>query len=148
MPSARNASITEARRAKLLGVDPQHEQVIGVPRAELRTLLRVDAWQACQSLGQVPAVRVARFGLLFQPIELRVEQGALQFAQPIVARDHVMLVPHARRESARSCGSNGTSAASLSSLVVIMPAFATGEILARLERERRQVPQAARGPVL
>ena len=99
-----------ARRAERRRVQPQHEQVVAVPRASRRDASADRGpGSSARRDGQVLAVAVARPGLRLQAIELRVEHGPLEFAQPVVARDDVVLVPHAARECGRSCGSSGTT---------------------------------------
>ena len=48
---------------------------------------------------EILAVAVASLRLIFQPVELRIEQGALQFAEPVITGNHMMLVPHAGRNA-------------------------------------------------
>ena len=89
-----------AWRAELLCVDAQHEEVVCVPGAGFGPLLRMDARQGGEPLGEVPAIGVAHLGLTFQPIELHVKQRPLQFAEPVVSGNRMMLVPHAGRNAA------------------------------------------------
>ena len=96
--------------------------------------LRIEAREGGKPGRQILAVRVARPGLLFETIELCVEHRALKFAQPVVARDDVMLVPDASGDAAAVLN----RAARRGQPVVVGgddAALARREILARLEGE-------------
>jgi hypothetical protein len=89
-------------------------------------------------------VRVAGRRLLLEPIELAVQDGTLKFPQTIVPRDHVMLVPDPALCAATVLDRPGGGG---QRLVVGRDdaSFAGRQVLARLERERRQLPKGADG---
>ena len=148
MPSAASASSTASSRGtERGGVQPQHEEVVAVPRAVRRTHLRVEAGHCPNAGRQIPSIRLARPGLLLETIELAVQHGALKLAQAVVARDHVVLVPDAARHAAAVLD----RATRRGQRLVVGrddAAFAGGQVLARLEGERGQVADRARGTAL
>ncbi len=119
-----------------------------MPRAVGGSRLRVKARQARDPGREVPAIRVAGARLLLQSIELAVQDRALKLAEAVVTSDDVMLVPHAAGDPAavlnRSTG--------LGERIVIGrddAAFARRQVLARLKRERGEVPErTGRTPVI
>src|SRR5882762_1851148 len=83
-----------ARRAKFRADEAQHKQMAAMPRAGAWTFLRVKARKSHEPGGKVFPVAVAGSRLRFQTVKLRVEDGALEFTEAVVARNDVMLVPN------------------------------------------------------
>ena len=96
--------------------------------------LRMKAGDLSELRGQVLAVTVADFGLRLQAVKLRVENSALEFAEPIIARNDVMLIPDSPRNApaivnrATRLGQRGVVGGNNAT-------FARCQILARLKRE-------------
>ena len=102
--------------------------------------MRVEPRQPRDSGREMPAIRVARARLLLQSIELAIQNRALKLAEAVVTSDDVMLVPHAAGHPAAVL--NRSTA--LGQHIVIGrddAAFARGQVLARLKRERGEVPE-------
>ena len=118
--------------------------MIAVPGAIGGPLLGMDARKPAQFGRQVLSVAVAGLGLGFEPFELRVEDCALKFAQPVIGRHDMVFVPkttaYAPAVMDRPTG--------LRQRVIRRgdeAAFAAGEIFAGLEGERSQVTDGAGG---
>ena len=67
--------------------------------AERGYVSRVDAGQRGYLCCQVLPIAIASLGLRLQAVELAVENRGLEFAQPVVARDDMMLVPNTGRDA-------------------------------------------------
>src|SRR2546426_5441782 len=120
--------------------------MITVPRTFSRTLLWMQSGNLADQASEILPVAVARFSLLGQSIELAIQDRTLKFAESIVARNDVVLVPNA----ARNAPAVLNRTARLGQRVVVRrndAAFARRQVLARLKRERAEMPNRTGRPI-
>ena len=91
------------------------------------------------------AVRVA-WRLLLQPIELAVQDGALELPEAIVARDHVMLIPDPALDAAAVLDRSAAARPAPSSLVVMMPPSPAVRFLLDWKENEAMCPREPTGP--
>src|SRR4051794_13706051 len=111
-------------------------------RHECVTFLWRDPRNLRQLLIEISSVRIAKIRLLAQSIELAIQDRTGEFVEPMIAADDVMFVPFPARHSATVVD----GATPRGKLVVVADensALAGGHVLARLKRERPDVPDRA-----
>src|SRR4051812_40324965 len=101
-------------------------------RAMERTFLGAKAGDPAEPGRQVLAIAIPAFGLRSQAPKLAIQNCPLEFPQAVIARDHVMLIPHTARHAPAVV--NGTA---LGSQPIIVrrkdSAFPCRKIFARLK---------------